>query len=115
MNDPQPTVVTVSASSLNTGRRASDPPLTAYADHAHVIVRVIQPLTIVFVRALRTFLQTLLGTLTAGMMGVMPATDFLHLLKVCASISVASGVVSLLQNTIELLGKFDQSHPTLTS
>ena len=107
MADPTPTVVTVSASSLSAGRRSNDAP-------ARYVVRVLQPLTIVLVRALRTFLQTLLGTLTAGMMGVMPAQDFLHLLRVCASISVASGVVSLLQNTIELLGRLDQSHPTLT-
>lgn len=110
MAETIPTVVTVAASSLTAGRREGDPPLAK----AEVRFHVMQPLTIVLVRGLRTFLQTLLGTLSAGMVGVLPVGDFYHLMLMSASVSVASGVISLIQNLIELLGKFDQSHPNLT-
>lgn len=109
-----PTVVTVSASSLQAGRRVDDLPVTApVAGHENVVVQVLQPITIIAVRASRVFLQTMLATLSAGAIGVMPASDFTHLLIQSASISVASGVYCIIQNMIELLARFDQSHPTL--
>lgn len=44
----------------------------------------------------------------------MPASDFFHVMMTSASISVGASVFCVIQNVIELLGKFDQSHPTLT-
>jgi hypothetical protein len=112
MANGDPVTVTVLASSLNMGRREGDQPLMAIG-HSNVVIQIVRPLTIITVRALRVFLQTLLATLTAAVTGVLPAQDFFHLLISCASISVASAVFCVIQNVIELLAKFDQSHPTL--
>lgn len=82
-------------------------------DQPNVIVKAIQPMIIVLVRAARTFLQVLVGLLTAGATGmgsgVLPVGDFATLLKVSASLAVAPAVVSIIQNVIELLAKMDQS------
>jgi len=82
-----------------------------------VYLKALQPITIILVRAGRVFLQTLLGLLTAGTVApsLLPAADFTHLLLKCASLSVGASVICVIQNLIELLGKFDQSHPTLTA
>ena len=74
---------------------------------------------IVGVRALRVYLQGLVGFLTANATGAtqavtgMPMGDFAHQLTVAISLSVAPAVLSLLLNSVELLSKIDQSHPTL--
>lgn len=82
----------------------------------NIELKVIRPLTMIGVRAFRTFLQTMLGVITAGpATGLIPAKDFNHLLITAASLSVGAAVISLIQNAVELLGKFDQTHPTLTS
>ena len=74
---------------------------------------------IVGVRALRVYLQGLVGFLTANLTGATTAVtgvavgDFGHQLTIAASLAVAPAVLSLLTNGIELLAKLDQSHPTL--
>ncbi len=84
---------------------------------ANIIIKVVEPLTLVLVRATRVFLQTLLGLVTAGLVApkALPASDFVNLLALCASLSLAPAVICIIQNLIELLGRFDQSHPTLTA
>jgi len=111
---PQPIVVTVPATAISgTGPGTIITP----AGQANVVVKVIQPLTIIVVRALRVFLQTLLGLTTAGLVTpkALPAQDFVHLLVLCASLSLAPAVICIIQNMIELLARFDQSNPTLTA
>ena len=81
-----------------------------------IMLQVVKPLTMIAVRAVRVFLQTLLGLLSAGTVApqLLPASDFGSLLTTCASLSVASAVICVIQNSIELLTKFDQSNPTLS-
>ena len=90
--------------------------VTTAVGHPEVIIKVVQPLMIILVRASRVFLQTLLGLLSAGMVApkLLPVADFNHLLISCASLSVASAVVCVIQNAIELLGRLDQKFPTLS-
>ncbi len=114
---PSTTVVTVSAMSAP----ASAAGRTTVDGHT-VEVRLVQPLTIIGVRALRVFLQTLLGLLLAagaagavGATNVIPASDFLHLFAKCAGLSLAPAIVAILQNLVELLGKVDQKYPSLTA
>lgn len=106
-----PTVVTVSAFSTGTGSGL------VRADGHPVIIQAIQPLMIILVRATRVFLQTLVGLITAGLAApkALPAADFLHLVILCASISVAPAAMCVLQNAIELLSKLDQKYPSLTT
>jgi hypothetical protein len=72
------------------------------------------------IRTARTYLQTLVGLLVAattgaaGAVGVnLPVGDFYHLLVVSASISIAPAVISLLQNSVEILSKLDQTQPQI--
>lgn len=107
-----PTIMTVSAlSAMPTTAGLVQP-----GDHP-IEVRVIQPIRIILIRATRVYLQTLLGLVVAGMAAptALPAKDFLHLVLLCMSLSVASSVVSLLQNSVELFNKLDQKYPSLTS
>lgn len=115
----EPVTARVSASAfLGTGPGGIEPSKTIQtpAGQPNVVLVVVKPLTLIGVRVLRTYLQTLLGLVTAGIVApnALPAKDFIHLLALCASLSVASAAISLIQNIIELLAQFDQSHPTLT-
>jgi hypothetical protein len=91
-------------------------------DHqaAGVSVVLMAPWQIILVRALRVYLQTLVGLLTAlgtgaaATVGVsLSVGDFWHLLLASASIAVAPSVMSVLLNTIELLAKIDATNPQL--
>jgi hypothetical protein len=111
-SDRIPTIVTVSATSSGSGTGG----LVTSEGHP-IMLKVIQPMTIIVVRASRVFLQTLLGLLSAGMAvpSLLHAPDFLSLLGTCASLSVASAGVCVIQNMIELLTRFDQKSPTLAA
>jgi hypothetical protein len=85
-----------------------------------VIVVLMTPIKIVVVRAFRVYLQTRVGLLTALGSGVaatvgvtLTAGDFWHLLAACSSISIAPAIISAITNTVELLAKWDASHPEL--
>jgi len=72
------------------------------------------------IRALRTFLQSLVGfilavgTGAAGAAGInVPAGDFIALVVSSASLAVAPAIVSLLQNAVEILAKLDSSTPQM--
>lgn len=78
------------------------------------------------IRTIRTYLQSLVGFLVAGgtgavealgdMVGVdvhLPARDFMDLFLVSASMSLAPAVISLLQNTVELLSELEKDKPEL--
>ncbi len=74
----------------------------------------------VAVRTGRVYLQSLVGFLIAGGTGAaaavgvnLPVGDFGKLMLASASLAVAPAVISLIQNTIELLGKLDTSNPQL--
>lgn len=85
--------------------------------HADIFVTVVTPLAAILVRAAKSYLQTLLGLLAAGGLGIasetLPAGDFMHTLKVCAGLSIASGVMSLLTNISVLLTALGDKFPIL--
>lgn len=74
---------------------------------------------IVGVRALRVYLQGLVGFLTANTSGAteaitgMPMGDFGHQLVMAMSLAVAPAVLSLLMNVTELLARLDQTNPRM--
>jgi len=68
----------------------------------------------------RSYLQSLVGllTVTGSPLGAavgltLEAPDFVTWFVKCASIALAPAVISLIQNTLELLNKLDASHPEL--
>ncbi len=82
------------------------------------IIRTMTPIAQVLVRGLRTFLQCLvafLGVATVGKpmvegLGVMlPPMDALHVIYAAAGFALFPTLVSVIQNTIELLAKLDES------
>lgn len=74
---------------------------------------------IVGVRALRVYLQGLVGFLTANTTGAteavtgIPVGDFGNQIIIAASLAVAPAVLSLLMNITELLARLDQTAPKL--
>ena len=96
------------------------PQMTTEKQLNSVTIVALAPWKIAGIRALRVYLQTLVGLLlatgtgAAAAVGVtMSAGDFGHDLLVCASISIAPAAISLLQNIIELLAKLDATNPGL--
>lgn len=85
--------------------------------HPDIVVTVITPLVAILIRATKAYVQTLLGLLAAGGLGMasstLPPGDFVHTLKVCAGLSVASGVMSLLTNISVLLTALGDRFPIL--
>jgi hypothetical protein len=89
-------------------------------DHqaASVAVVLMTPVRIIGVRAARVYLQTLIGLLGAFGLGVatdvgvtMTAGTFWHTLVACGSLALAPAIMSILQNTVELLAQVDASSP----
>jgi hypothetical protein len=91
--------------------------LNAAAGVRSVTFEFIAPFKLVLVRVVRTYLQTLLGLLTAGMAGgatgLLPFVDFQDLLVKSASLAIAPAVVSAIQNVLEVMAKWDESKPEL--
>lgn len=92
----------------------------AIADGGAVAVIQLPWWQMIGVRALRVYLQSLLGFLTAATTGLAqqfgvqtPVGDFGHLFLSCAGLALAPAAFSLLQNSIELLTKLDTSKPQL--
>ena len=91
-------------------------------DHqlSKVAVVLMAPLKIIAVRASRVYLQTLIGLLGAFGLGVasevgvtMTAGTFWHTLVACGSLALAPAVMSILQNTVELLAQVDAKLPQM--
>jgi len=83
-----------------------------------VIVKALSPARITVTRVLRVYLQSLAGMLTVVMSGMapdalIPPADFVSKLQLAAGLAIAPATMALLQNAVELLTKFDESHPQL--
>lgn len=82
----------------------------------NVVVKVIPPLLALFIRFANAYLTTLVGLITAGLVGkdVIQAQDFWHLLIVCAKLSLAGPCVDAFKNIITMLGRLEGKYPLLT-
>ncbi len=112
LNPTHPQTVAISGSACTMGQTLQTP-----HGQPDVVVTVITPIVAILIRASKAYLQTLLGLLAAGGLGMasntLPAGDFLHTFKVCAGLSVASGVMSLLTNISVLLTALGDKFPIL--
>lgn len=71
---------------------------------------------IVGIRGLRMYLQTVIGLLTAAGLGAdggMMPNDFMPLLQAVLQLALAPLLMSLLQNSLELLSKVDVNYPQM--
>jgi hypothetical protein len=112
----QPVVATVigtgDGSRLPSGTVAETPG----AAQPNVVVTVIPPLLALAIRFANAYITTLLGLITAGLVGkdVIPAADFLALVVICAKLSIAGPCVDALKNIVTLLGRLEGKYPLLT-
>ncbi len=108
----QATAIVISGAAREGGQMLSTP-----AGFADIPISVVTPLFAILVRAAKSYVQTLVGLLAAGGLGLasntLPAGDFMHTLRVCAGLSVASGVMSLLTNISVLLTALGDKFPIL--
>lgn len=115
IQDPTPSVVATTVA--RAGEIQADTPAVTPGAQPNVQVVAISPFVAVLTRAARTYLQVFLGLLLAAGAGattnLVPVGDFLSVLRVSAMVAIAPSLVSLLQNSIELLAKLDQSAPSL--
>lgn len=82
----------------------------------NVVVKVIPPLAAIAVRFANAYLTTLVGLITAGLVGkdAIPSTDFAHLVLTCAGLSLAGPIVDMLKNLITVLGRLEGRYPLWT-
>lgn len=116
---PVPVVVRSSAGTGTGGAPLESQNLTTRDGQPNVALRVVHTSFVLAVRAVRVFLQTLVGGAAvlpvAGAVGVSPVAlpDYAHQLAISATFAGAAAVASVLQNLLEVFTKLDQSHPEL--
>ena len=84
------------------------------ATSTDVVLTFMHPLLIVLVRVVRVYLQSFLGFLLAGQVGLLPAVPAQALLGAVASsaaFALAPALICLVQNSLELLTSIDTSLP----
>lgn len=98
------------ASPLTTGTTGTTP------DHQpNILVTVISPLMAILIRFANAYLTMLVGLITAGMAtNIIPASDFLHLVKACAQLSVAGAGLGLLKDLVTVFGGLERKYPLAT-
>lgn len=108
---PTPATAIVISSTAPQGQMIATP-----RGQPDIIVRVVTPVAAILIRAAKAYMQTLTGLLAAGLTTTaLPAKDFVHLVYLCAGLSIASGAMSLLTNTTLLLTALGDKYPTLKS
>lgn len=103
MTDIEPTISTVVVR-RDEGVHTTTMAATPYG-HPDVVLKALNPWKIVLIRSARVFFQTL-----AGSIGVATFGDLVSL-KAAVIIAASTAGVTALQNTAELLARWDQSFP----
>ncbi len=85
-------------------------------DHQpNVIVRVVQPVVAIMIRAINTFLTTMVGVLTAeATTNVIPWSTFEDMVAKAALVALAPTALGLLKDCITVFGKLEQKYPLMT-
>jgi hypothetical protein len=98
------TAVTTTRKSKRRKKRAPDPTVVYMTSVKRIVIR-----------AIKTYLSTLIGVLGYGVVGevipTLPLADFTQNFLMAASISVAPTVANILLNTLIFVTKLDESLP----
>lgn len=109
--------VVIARASNGTGDGGAEIHAATAPDRPDVIVTVLTPLWVIFIRAGKAYFDALLGLLAAGGLGaatdLLPVHDFASLLSGAAQLSLSVAAVSVLRSVAELFTKLDQKYPTL--
>ena len=77
-----------------------------------VAITVVGPVRAILIRSTYVFLVSINGLLAAGATTkLLPAADFLSLLKTCAELSVGVVGVSVLKDLITIFGRLEAKYP----
>lgn len=116
---PDPVSVTViGTDNVGLSRRTETVATTPGAHQSNVIVRVIAPMTAIFVRFINLFLVTLVGLLIAGMTPaggkLLYTKDFYHLVLTCANLSLPGAALGFVKDLVTVFGRLEQEFPLST-
>ena|ERR1041385_9136460 len=105
-----PLIVSVPASSGTGSGMVTD-------DKRPVYIHAIEPLTMIFVRSLKSFVDAVLGSsvITTFAPNLFDVNTFTQGLKIVLLSSLAVAGITALRTISELLGKWDQKHPTMSA
>jgi hypothetical protein len=97
---------------------SKDVKATTSGEEPNVQVKTLPWYAMILIRAGRVYLQSFLGFLTAGGLGVaeaagVPLGQFGNVAVTALQLAVAPATISLLWNTMEILTKLDTSHPQM--
>jgi hypothetical protein len=111
MSEPIQTIVTERRDGIQEDTAARTP-----GDTPNIVVQPMPWYRIVLIRAGRVYMQSLISFLTVAQVGaatgVLPL-EFAMSLQSAALLAIGPAVMSILQNTAELLVRLDESHPQL--
>jgi hypothetical protein len=88
--------------------------VTPKADEPNIVLQPMNQLAIIAVRASRVYVQSVLGVMTMGGLGVdagLLPNDMLALFLSAAQLALGPAVFSILTNATELLARIDESFP----
>lgn len=110
MSSDKPVVLTVpSTSAPDAGGLICTP-----SGQRDVLIKVLTPVAIIANRAVRVFIQTILGALGTGAGAAYTGvSDFAQAFYLGAGVAASATVICVLQSILELTTQFDQKHPKL--
>lgn len=80
-----------------------------------LVLQVVGPLLAIAVRFINTFLTGLSGILGGAMVtDVIPAADFLSLVRVSAGLALAGAGVGLIKDCVTIFSRLETKYPLLT-
>ncbi|HEX2594706.1 MAG TPA: hypothetical protein VHL34_24600 [Rhizomicrobium sp.] len=91
---------------------------TPSASQPNLVVTIVTPVMAIIVRFINLYLVTLVGLIGAAMtpLGneVLPAHDFIALVKTCADLSLGAAGFGFLKDLVTIFGKLEGKFPLLT-
>lgn len=88
---------------------------TPHANQPNLIVTVVSPLVAIAIRFANVYVGSLVGILAGAMASdVIPAADFVHLLRACAGLALGGAVLLSLKDITTVLTGLEKRFPLLT-
>lgn len=89
--------------------------VTPGAHQPNGILMVVTPLVAIAIRFGNMYLTVLVGLVAAGMTSdAIPSTDFFHLVKTCAGLSLAGPGLGVLKDCLTIFTRLEGKFPLLT-
>lgn len=118
---PRP-IAPIQVAVIGTGDGSKLPPMivadTPDPNQPNVAVTMIKPVLAILIRFANLFLVQFSGLVVAGLTPaggkLLYTSDFLHLLLVCASLSLPGAGTGLIKDLVTIFGQLEGKHPLLT-